>query len=520
MQQAPVPPQTEGSSIKALLLASILLPPLGLVLLWRRGDIETGKKAFGTLGIVILTAAYVLLIFGPNLFVTQGPADAHYAELEEHRARQQSALAQSQASQSGPEQNAETANANSAVNSNTPAPGDAAAAPAARSARSYWTDFRGPARDGRYDEAGINTKWPSAGLPRLWSQPIGGGYASFVVAEGRAFTIEQRRDQEVVAAYDVETGRELWTHSYGAEFKESMGGDGPRATPTWNEGRVYSVGALGDLRCLDAKTGKAIWSKNILSDNGADNLQWGVSGAPLVVEDKVIVLPGSTSGKSVVAYNKLTGARIWNSLNDRASYTSPMLVTLSGKPQVLVVTGSRVVGLTVEGGSLLWEFPWNVPNVANISQPVMVDGNRFIISAGYGKGAALVEVTQSGNSFSARKVWENISMKNKFNSSVILNGYLYGLDEGILTCLDVETGERKWKGGRYGYGQLLLANGHLIVITEEGELVLVKATPDKQEELAKFEAIRGKTWNYPAIAGGRLLVRNQTEMACFNLSGR
>jgi outer membrane protein assembly factor BamB len=506
--------------MKVLLLVSILLPPVGLVLLWRRGDIETGKKAFGSLGIVILSAAYVMLFFGPKLFVGDDPAEAHYAELEQHRAMQHSAPAQAQASASSAEQDAATANANSAAGVAAPAPGETAAAAPARSARNYWTDFRGPARDGRYDEAGINTKWPSGGLPRLWSQPIGGGYASFVAAEGRAFTIEQRRNQEVVAAYDVETGSELWTHAYEAEFRESMGGDGPRATPTWNEGRVYSMGAQGDLRCLDAKSGKLIWSKNILADNGAENLQWGVSGSPLVVDDKVIVLPGSTSGKSVVAYNKLTGARAWGALNDKSSYTSPMLVTLSGKRQVLVVTAGRIVGLTVEGGTLLWETPWNVPNVANISQPIPVDGNRFIISAGYGKGAALVEITQSGNSFSARKVWETTMMKNKFNSSVIHNGYLYGLDEGILTCLDVETGERKWKGGRYGYGQLLLASGYLVIISEEGELALVRANPDKHDEIARFEAIKGKTWNYPAIVGGRLLVRNQTEMACFDLSGR
>jgi outer membrane protein assembly factor BamB len=520
MQQAPVPKQSERSSIKALLLASILLPPLGLILLWRRGDIETGKKAFGSLGIVILSAVYGLLLFGPKLFVGDAPNEDHYAELERHRAAQQSALAQPQPSTGGAEQSAATANANSAADTVAPAQNPAAVAPSARAARNYWTDFRGPARDGRYDEVEINTKWPSDGLPRLWSQPVGGGYASFVIAEGRAFTIEQRRNQEVVAAYDVETGRELWTHAYDADFKESMGGDGPRATPTWHEGRVYSIGAVGDLRCVDAKTGKLVWSKNILTDNGAQNLQWGVSCSPLIVDDKVIALPGGPSGKSVVAYNKLTGARVWSSLNDKSSYTSPMLVTLAGKRQVLVVTASRVVGLTTEGGSLLWEFPWNVSYGASIAQPVIVDGNRFIISGGYGKGAALVEVAQSGDGLSARKVWENISMKNKFNSSVIDNGHLYGLDEGILTCLDVQTGERKWKGGRYGYGQLLLANGHLVVITEEGELVLVRATPDKHEELARFEAIQGKTWNYPAIAGGRLLVRNQTQMACFNLSGR
>ncbi|HVG18238.1 MAG TPA: PQQ-binding-like beta-propeller repeat protein, partial [Blastocatellia bacterium] len=448
MQHTQSPVESGGRSLTPLLLASILLPPLGLILLWRRGDIETGKKAFGSLGIVILSAVYGLLIFGPKLSVGGGPSEAHYAELEQHRANQQAALTQTQAATGGPEQNAAAAGASGAANSNAPAPVEAATAPASKPARNYWTDFRGPARDGRYDETEINTRWPSEGLPRLWSQPVGGGYASFVVAEGRAFTIEQRRNQEVVAAYDVETGRELWTHGYGAEFKEAMGGDGPRATPTWNEGRVYSVGAQGDLRCLDAKSGKLLWFKNILADNGAENLQWGVSASPLVVDDKLIVFPGGPSGKSVVAYNKLTGARVWNSLNDKSSYTSPMLVTLSGMRQVLVVTATRAAGLSVEGGSLLWEFPWNVSYGASIAQPVIVDGNRFIISGGYGKGAALVEISQSGNSFSARKVWENISMKNKFNSSVIHDGFLYGLDEGILTCVDVQTGERKWKGGR------------------------------------------------------------------------
>lgn len=520
MQQAQAPSKSETPSVKALLLASVLLPPLGLVWLWRRSDIETGKKAFGSLGLALLSAAYILLIFGPSPFVGGGPAEDHYSELEQHRARQQVAASETPSPTSTAEQSAATANANSAASVNTPAQAAVAAAPSARAVRSYWTDFRGPARDGRYDESEINTRWPADGLPRLWSQPIGGGYASFVVAEGRAFTIEQRRNREVVAAYDVETGRELWTHAYEAEFKESMGGDGPRATPTWNEGRVYSIGALGDLRCLEAKTGKLIWSKNILADNGAENLQWGVSGAPLVIDDKVIVLPGGPAGRSVVAYNKLTGARIWNSLSDKSSYTSPAMVTLSGKRQILVVTAARVVGLTPEDGSLLWEFPWNVSYGASIAQPVIVDGNRFIISGGYGKGAALVEVIQSGNNFSARKVWESNFMKNKFNSSVVHDGYLYGLDEGILTCLDVRTGERKWKGGRYGYGQLLLAGGHLVIVTEEGELVLVKATSDKHDELAKFEAIEGKTWNYPAIAEGRLLVRNQTQMACFDLSSR
>ncbi len=352
----------------------------------------------------------------------------------------------------------------------------------------------------------------------LWRQPIGGGYASFVVADDRAFTIEQRRQQEVVAAYDIETGRELWTHGWDADFTEMMGGDGPRATPTWDDGRVYALGATGEFRCLDAETGTLIWQRNILSDNGATNLPWAMSAAPLVVDDKVIVLPGGASGNSVVAYDKLSGEAVWSSLGDVQAYTSPMLVTLAGRRQILVVSALRAMGLAVEDGSLLWDYPWTISNVPNISQPILLGGDRVFLSASYGRGAAVFEVSGSDRGFAAQTVWTSNRMKNKFSSSVLHDGYLYGLDESILACVDAETGELKWKGGRYGYGQVVLASGHLIVLTESGDVVLVRATPERHDEVARFSAISGKTWNCPVIAGGRLLVRNATEMACFGIS--
>ena len=519
-------------SLAALMVAALLLPPLGLALLWMRRDLGAQKKVLGSLCIAALLAGYVYLYASRRGYANE----AHYAALERHRAQQEqqqppqevvqaSALpaaatpaptaAEQQASASPAAQNPQQQAAPAGVQTNL-----AHAAAAVKPARNYWTLFRGPAQDGRYDEMAIKTAWPAQGLPQMWKQPVGGGYASFVVAEGTAFTIEQRRGQEVVAAYDVETGRELWTHGWTASFRESLGGDGPRATPTWHDGRLYALGAEGEFRCLDAKTGKLIWNRNILTDNNAGNLEWGMSASPLIVDDKVIVLPGGSSGKSVVAYNRLSGAPAWKSLNDQASYTSPMLVTLAGRRQVIVVTASRIVGLAPEDGTLLWETPWQNSASINVSQPIVVDRNRFFISAGYGKGAALVEVTGSGRSLSARKVWENNSMKNKFNSSVLHNGYVYGLDEGILTCVDVATGERKWKGGRYGYGQVLLAGGHLIVTTENGEVVLVRATPEQHAEVAKFSALEGRTWNVPAIANGRLLVRNTTEMACYNIAAQ
>ena len=433
---------------------------------------------------------------------------AHDAAVEQHR-QQQAAQAAS----------APVAAASPSPQASASASPDQTAATQPASTRNYWTNFRGPKRDGKYDETPVATNWPANGLPVIWKQPVGVGHSSFAVAEGKAYTIEQRRNQEVVAAYDLGTGRELWAQKWKAEFRDSTG-DGPRSTPTWDQGRIYALGATGELRCLDANTGAVIWGKNILSDNQANNLPWAMAASPLIVDDKVIVLPGGAPNKSVVAYNKMTGAPVWKVLNDSQAYVSPMLVELAGRRQIVVVSASRVLGLVPETGALLWSYPWDTDMGINVSQPIVVDQNRFFISSGYGKGAALVEVKGSGNSYTATKIWENNNMKNKFNSSVLHNGYVYGLDEGILTCLDVKTGDRKWKDGRYGYGQVLLAGNHLIVTSDQGDVALVKATPAQYTEVARFNALKGQTWNYPAIANGWLLVRNSNEMAAYDISGK
>ncbi len=460
-----------------------------------------------------------------------GAPEAHYAALEADRA-------------SGPAEGAPTA---AAPRTAAPAPEPAGAPEAAAAAvvadaapaapvdtvdtagrdraaaaapvhDAYWTDFRGPERDGVYAETAIRTAWPAAGLDPLWTRPVGGGYASFVVAGGRAFTIEQRRNEEVVAAYDADTGTELWTHAWPAHFRETMGGPGPRATPTWHDGRLYALGATGRFVCLEAASGAVVWERDILDDAGARNLPWAMSGAPLVVDDLVVVQPGGTRGWSVAAYDRLTGDVAWHGLDDVQSYTSPMPATLGGVRQIVVVTAERAVGLRPADGALLWEYPWTVRVVPNIAQPLVVGDARLFLSAGYGKGAALIEISRTGGRFTAATVWETNRMKNKFSSSVLIDGYIYGLDESILACIDAATGELMWKGGRYGYGQLLAAGGHLVVLTERGDLVLVRATPDGHEEVAGFRAIEGKTWNVPAMADGRILVRNARQMAAFDLS--
>jgi outer membrane protein assembly factor BamB len=501
-------------SITSLFAAALLLPPVGLVLLWLRRHTPIRTKLLGSVAIVLLGVGYFALF---SVWNKSRNNEDHYAALEQHRAQQQREAEQAAANGSQP---ATVAPAQQAAAPGQPAtvaaPGTSEAA-SAHASRNYWTNFRGPNRDGRYDEMQVLTTWPAGGLTPLWKQPAGLGFASFTIADGRAYTIEQRRRQEVVAAYDVGTGRELWVQGWNAEYADSTG-DGPRTTPTWDDGRIYALGATGELRCLDAKTGAVAWGKNILTENQAGNLSWAMAASPLIVDDKVIVLPGGSGGKSVVAYNKLTGAPVWKSQNDPAAYVSPMLVTLAGRRQILVVSASRVFGLEPRDGALLWSQTWDTDMGINVSQPIMVDKNRFFISSGYGKGASLVEVTSAGNSFTARSVWENITMKNKFNSSVLHEGHVYGLDEGILTCVDVNTGARKWKGGRYGYGQVLLASGHLIVMSDTGELALVKASPTEYSEVARFAALEGKTWNYPAIAGGRLFVRNATQMAAYKIT--
>ena len=507
------------SSLTGLIAASLLIPPLGLAMLWTRRDVATSRKILGTLCIALLGVGYVYLFAA---WRRSSANEAVYDAVEQHRA-QQAAGAPAPSDQSAAPANAAQlpASAASPVAAGSAGSGPAAApeTAAAHASRNYWTNFRGPNRDGRYDEMQVLTQWPAGGLTPIWKQPIGVGYASFVIADGRAFTIEQRRGQEVVTAYDVASGREQWKQGWNALYSDETG-DGPRSTPTWDDGRIYALGATGELRCLDAKTGAVAWGRNILTENQASNLSWAMAASPLVVDDKVIVLPGGANGKSVVAYNKLTGAPVWKSQNDPQAYVSPMLATLAGRRQIVVVSSSRVMGLAPEDGSLLWSSSWDTDMGINVSQPIIVDKNRLFISSGYGKGAALIEITGGGKNFEARKVWENINMKNKFNSSVLHEGHIYGLDEGILTCLDVNTGERKWKGGRYGYGQVILASGHLIVSSDSGELALVKATPQQYVEVARFAALEGKTWNYPAIAGGRLLVRNANQMAAYNIAAQ
>ncbi|MEW5975312.1 MAG: PQQ-binding-like beta-propeller repeat protein [Acidobacteriota bacterium] len=516
-------------STSVLCAAALLLPPLGIVLLWMHRDIRVSRKILNSIYLLILTSLYLYYLLGlrvetdgtgRSLMVSLFNRQWHESALERDRAQQKKAFDTQEQVESTSVNPLQTETRPSEVPTLRPdAVGTSMPKQSSQSkvVAEDWPDFRGARRDGSYRWSAIRTQWPESGLPPLWKQPVGGGYASFVAVGDTAYTIEQRRRNEVVVAYDIKSGKELWSHGWAAEFRETMGGDGPRATPTWDQGRLYALGAIGELRCLDARTGKRLWSRNILEDNQAQNLQWGMSAAPLIVDDKVVVLPGGPNGKSVVAYNKLTGSPVWSVLDDKQGYASPMLVTLAGSHQILVVSARRAMGLEPTAGDLLWEYPWVTSYDVNAAQPLILGDNRVFLSAGYGHGAAVVEISRQNGSFTTRTVWQNTRMKNKFTSSVLHGGYIYGLDEAILACMDAATGDLKWKGGRYGYGQLILAGEHLVILSETGDLVLVKAAPEGHREMARFSAIDGKTWNHPAMARGRLLVRNTTEMACFDL---
>jgi len=380
-----------------------------------------------------------------------------------------------------------------------------------------WTDFRGPGRDGVCRNETISLDWQTDPPRELWRQPVGGGYASFVVAEGRAYTIEQRRKQEVVTCYEVASGREVWAFAYDASFEETLGGDGPRATPTYHDGFIFALGAQGHLHCLKAGSGEVVWKTDLLKGGTITNLEWGLAGSPLVVDDMLIVTHSGKADPSIFAFDWKTGEPRWTAAGSQG-YSSPALATICGVRQVLNLGGTELRSLDPSTGKVLWRHPWNTYMWINASQPMVIGGDRVFLSAGYGHGAAVVRISRDGDSWKTAEAWaRERSMQNKFSSSVIYQGHAYGLDEAILCCVDLATGERKWRSGRYKFGSVLLVNDHLLVLSEDGRLALIKARPTKRKEIGSVEILEGRTWNNFVVVGGLLLARNDRWMVCYDL---
>ena len=386
-----------------------------------------------------------------------------------------------------------------------------------------WPQFRGPNGDGVVESDNLKRNWNGETPAALWEKRVGPGWSSFVVVDGLIFTQMQIGEDECVVCYDLETGKELWAHKEeGVKFYEYRAGTGPMSTPTFYKGRLYTLGGQGHLNCLNPKTGEEYWSTNILKDANTKNLTWGMAGSPLGYEDMILVNPGSNdeAQTAVAAYHFETGEKLWAGGQNAASYSTPVVATLDGVKQLLMFDGEGLTGHSLENGSQLWHFKWTNMHEINVAKPIVREDGAIFISTSYNTGSALVRATKGDDGeWSAETTdWEtNTRFKLKFGDPVVKDGMVYGLSETILTCLDFETGKIVWKErGDFGFGQLILVNDVLIILTEKGEVVLVEASK-KHPELLRFEALEGRTWGHPVFVRGLLLVRNGEHMACYDL---
>lgn len=377
-----------------------------------------------------------------------------------------------------------------------------------------WPQWRGSNRDGISKETGLLKQWPEQGPSLVWKATgAGGGYSSFAISKGRLYTMGLKGDREYVIAFDVATGKEVWATPHGSPFRNDRG-DGPRGTPTVDGDILYALGGSGDLSAINARTGKIVWTMNVLQKFGGDNITWGISESPLVVGEKVLVNAGGP-GASIVALNKKDGSLIWKSQSDRAGYSSAIPVQVGNTTQVVFFTHKRGLALDLKDGKLLWEYPRAANNVANAATPI-VRGNRVFISSDYGNGGGVVEIKANGE---ASEVYFTKEMRNHHSSSVLIGDHLYGFSGGILTAMRFDTGEVAWKDRSVGKGSLVYADGNLYALSENGVVGLVEATPTGYREKGRFRIPQDSlpTWSHPVVAGGRLYLRDQDTIYAYDV---
>jgi outer membrane protein assembly factor BamB len=397
-------------------------------------------------------------------------------------------------------------------------PATAKTEPPARAAEvpAEWPGFRGPDRDSVIRDVRIDSDWSKSPPTELWRRAIGPGWSSFAVRGDFLYTQEQRGGDEIVACYKVSTGQPVWRHRDPVRFWESNAGAGPRATPALGQDRVYTLGATGILNALDAGNGAVAWSRNAAADTDTNTPDWGFSGSPLVVGDVVIV---AISGK-LAGYDAATGRPRWYGPDRGTSYSSPQLMTIAGVPQVVLLSHDGATSVAPADGTVLWQHEWSS---GAIVQPAAIgDGDVLVhaVAMTQGLGIRRLAVAHASGGWTVQERWTSTGLKPYFNDFVVQKGHAYGFDGGILSCIDLADGKRTWKGGRYGSGQLLLLPEQdlLLVISEEGELALVSASPDQFRQVSRFPGVEGKTWNHPVLVRDVLLVRNGEEMAAFRLA--
>jgi outer membrane protein assembly factor BamB len=386
-----------------------------------------------------------------------------------------------------------------------------------------WPQWRGPNRDGVAHDPDLLTTWPRSGPRQMWRVKGGGGYSSFAVQDGRAYTMLQDGAKEVVVCLSAEDGKDVWRHAYESGREPQF--PGPRATPTLDEGRLYTVGATGGMYCFDAASGRVLWQHDLKAEFQAAFGQWGAASSPLVEGRLVLANPGGPGGNSVVAFDKVSGERVWSALDDPPAYSSPIAFTLAGVRQVVFFTTRGVVGLSAGDGKELWRYPWETEFNVNAATPLAFRArvgqqvfDYVFISSGYGKGCALLKVSPSGaGQFKVELVYEGNQLRSHFATPVRHGAYVYGFDNSMLVCLDLRTGEVCWKQRGFDKGSLLCVDDYLLVLGEDGLLALAEADPTEYREQARARPFSGRSWTLPALAGGRLFLRNESELLCLDL---
>jgi outer membrane protein assembly factor BamB len=383
-----------------------------------------------------------------------------------------------------------------------------------------WPDFRGENRQGELHGVKIATDWKAAPPKLLWKQRIGPAWSSFVVLSNRLFTQEQRGKDEAAVCLDAATGKELWAHLNEGRFSDGQAGAGPRSSPVFADGRIYTMGATGVVNCLDAATGRQIWSKDAAKEAGAKAPMWGFSSSPLVTGGVVVVYAGGPGDKGLMAYRSKDGQLAWSAATGPISYSSAQLMQFGTEAQVLFLSDEGLIAIDPATGRQRWSFDAPGHQMWRVAQPRQIDGSAILFGS---EDLGLVRLDlapHSDGTWTTNVAWKSQALRPAYNDFVYQDGFVYGLDKGLLCCVDAKTGERRWKQGRFGYGQiLLLADQKLVfVISEYGQGVLAAANPERFQEVGRFEAIAGKTWNHPVIAHGRLYTRNSEEIACYQLA--
>ncbi len=381
-----------------------------------------------------------------------------------------------------------------------------------------WPQFRGPNRDGISRETGLLKNWPAGGPKTLWKAPMGEGYSHLTVSKGRLYTLFGEGNNEVAAAYDATTGKQLWKVPLGRKFLSDQG-NGSRSTPTVDGGMVYTLTAEGRLAALNAADGKKAWEHDLQAKFGAQPPQWGISTSPLVEGNLLLVDVGGSGGKSLMAFDKKTGKVVWTSQNEQAGYSAPIAITVGGVRQVVFFTGKALLGVAPKDGKLLWRVAWRTDWDVNASTPIFVPPDKLYVSSGYGVGATLFQIKTADGKVNVDEVWQSRRMKNQFSSSVLHNGHIYGFDDSVLKCISAATGEEKWKESGFGHGSLILADGHLVVLSERGKLLLVEANPAGYREKGSNQILSGRCWTAPTLADGKLYLRNQEELLALQWTG-